>query len=67
MYVGLVTGTVTPSARAAPRTNVVFPDPSSPATVTRSPGRSSAATAAATRSVSSGEKVSTSTTDMAEA
>ena len=38
MYVGLVTGCVTPSARQAPRTNVVLPAPSSPETVTTSPG-----------------------------
>ena len=37
MKVGLVTGEVTPSARHAPRTNVVFPLPSSPATVTEEP------------------------------
>ena len=55
MKVGLVTGSVTPSARHAPRTNVVLPQPSSPETVTTSPGRSSRASAAATASVSSGE------------
>ena len=33
---------VTPSARAAPRTNVVLPAPSSPETSTTSPGRSAA-------------------------
>ena len=36
--VGLVTGPSTPSARHAPRTNVVFPLPSSPLTRTTSPG-----------------------------
>ena len=39
--VGLVTGPSTPSARHAPRTNVVLPEPSSPETVTTSPGRRS--------------------------
>ena len=38
--VGLVTGPSTPSARHAPRTNVVLPEPSSPETVTTSPGSS---------------------------
>ena len=37
MNVGLVTGEVTPSARQAPRTNVVLPEPSSPETLTTSP------------------------------
>ena len=55
MKVGLVTGTVTPSARQAPRTKVVLPLPSSPETVTTSPARSSRASAAATASVSAGE------------
>ena len=55
MKVGLVTGTVTPSARHAPRTNVVLPLPSSPETVTTSPACSSGASAAATASVSAGE------------
>ena len=36
--VGLVTGPSTPSARHAPRTNVVLPLPSSPLTSTTSPG-----------------------------
>src|SRR5690349_17261227 len=53
--VGLVTGPVTPRARHAPRTNVVLPEPSSPETVTTSPGASSAASSAAMRSVSPGE------------
>ena len=34
-----MTGSVTPSARQAPRTRVVFPAPSSPETTTTSPGR----------------------------
>ena len=37
LKVGLVTGSVTPSARAAPRTSVVLPEPSSPRTSTTSP------------------------------
>ncbi len=41
--VGLVTCPSTPSARHAPRTNVVLPEPSSPETVTTSPGSRSAA------------------------
>src|SRR5215475_10801175 len=53
--VGLVTCPRTPSARHAPRTNVVFPEPRSPETVTTSPGSSCAASSAAMRSVSSGE------------
>src|SRR6185437_13176024 len=53
VYVGLVTGPVTPSARHAPRTKTVFPTPSSPATWTTSPAASTAATAAPRRSVSS--------------
>src|SRR5206468_316478 len=61
VYVGLVTGPVTPRARHAPRTNVVFPDPSSPETVTTSPGRSSRASRAPAFSVSSGECDSTRT------
>src|SRR5258707_13634857 len=56
--VGLVTGPWTPSARQAPRTNVVLPAPSSPATRTTSPGRSVAARAAARPSVSCGPDVS---------
>src|SRR3954452_4868949 len=58
--VGLVTASVTPSARSAPRTHVVLPAPSSPDTSTTSPSRSSAATAAPTRSVSSADVVSVS-------
>src|SRR5919107_5296868 len=50
--VGLVIGPVTPSARQAPRTNVVLPVPISPRSSTTSPGRSSAARAAAAASVS---------------
>ena len=37
LNVGLVTGSLTPSARAAPRTSVVLPAPSSPRTSTTSP------------------------------
>ena len=37
LNVGLVTGSLTPSARAAPRTSVVLPEPSSPRTSTTSP------------------------------
>src|SRR5438445_11095634 len=60
MNVGLVTGRSTPSARHAPRTKVVLPAPSSPETVTTSPGRRSAASPAANASVSSGEDDSSS-------
>src|SRR5581483_7302864 len=56
---GLVTGTVTPSSLHAPRTSVVFPAPSSPATSTTSPGRSVAASRAPIASVSAGPAVST--------
>src|SRR3954469_4794755 len=56
--VGLVTGTRTPSARHAPRTNVVLPAPSSPDTSTTSPGSSVAARSAASASVSCAEAVS---------
>src|SRR5436190_19325720 len=55
--VGLVTGSRTPRAWAAPRTNVVLPAPSSPATSTTSPGWSSAARAAPSASVSAAEAV----------
>jgi hypothetical protein len=41
--VGLVIGPLAPSARSAPRTNVVLPAPSSPETSTTSPGRSALA------------------------
>src|SRR5215470_19214280 len=58
--VGLVTCPSTPSARHAPRTNVVLPEPRSPETVTTSPGSSSEASLAAMRSVSSGEDDSSS-------
>src|SRR5215212_4066938 len=51
--VGLVTRSPTASARHAPRTHVVFPVPSSPETVTTSPGTSRSATRPARRSVSS--------------
>src|SRR3954468_19928042 len=53
--VGLVTFAVTPSGRHAPRTNVVFPAPSSPLTRTTSPASSSAASRAPAASVCSGE------------
>src|SRR4051794_20207313 len=53
--VGLVTFAVTPSARQAPRTNVVFPAPSSPLTSTTSPGSSVAARRAPAASVCSAE------------
>src|SRR4051812_12749368 len=56
--VGLVTGTSTPSARHAPRTNVVLPAPRSPETRTTSPGSSVAARSAASASVSGAEAVS---------
>src|SRR6185295_2195282 len=56
--VGLVTGPPTPSARAAPRTNVVLPAPSSPETRTTSPGRRRAASRAARASVSAADPVS---------
>src|SRR5215208_6261121 len=59
--VGLVTGTRTPSARHAPRTNVVLPAPSSPETSTTSPGCSAAASSAARASVSAAAAVSVST------
>src|SRR3954467_6047330 len=49
--VGLVTGPSKPSARAAPRTNVVLPAPISPSSRTTSPGRSVAASAAPAASV----------------
>src|SRR5687767_8174837 len=55
--VGEVTGSVTPSARHAPRIRVVFPAPSSPLTSTRSPGASVAANLAPSASVSSGPAV----------
>src|SRR3954452_19848390 len=55
--VGLVTGAVTPSARAAPRTNVVFPAPNSPSTSTTSPETRRWTSAAPTPSVSSGPVV----------
>ena len=60
--VGLVTGAVIPSARQAPRTNVVLPLPRSPLTVTTSPARSSPASAAPAASVSAGEAESISMT-----
>src|SRR4051794_13425718 len=51
-------GPSTPRLCSAPRTNVVLPAPSSPDTSTTSPGRSSAASRAPARSVSSGPEVS---------
>ena len=54
LNVGLVTGSPTPSARAAPRTSVVLPAPSSPRTSTTSPRRSAAASSAPSASVSAG-------------
>src|SRR4051812_29718430 len=51
-------GPSTPRLWSAPRTNVVLPAPSSPDTSTTSPGRSSAASRAPARSVSSGPEVS---------
>src|SRR3954469_15818339 len=53
--VGLVTFAVTPSARQAPRTNVVLPAPSSPETSTTSPACRSAASRAPAASVCSAE------------
>src|SRR6185436_15400881 len=50
-------GPVTPKLRSAPRTNVVFPAPSSPETSTTSPGRRRAASAAPAASVPSGPDV----------
>src|SRR5918992_2875126 len=64
--VGLVTGPAIPRARQAPRMNVVFPEPSSPETVTTSPTSRRSARRAATRSVSSGEPDSTSTEERLE-
>src|ERR1700689_3777100 len=55
--VGLVMGSVTPSARAAPRTKVVLPDPSSPVTSTTSPSRRRRARSAPSASVSAGSEV----------
>src|SRR5260221_14406067 len=60
VYGGLVRRSRPPSASQAPRTNVVLPEPSSPATVTRSPSTSRAARPAASASVSSGDVVSVS-------
>src|SRR5271157_1835786 len=58
LKVGLVTGSLTPSALAAPRTKVVLPAPSSPRTSTRSPSSRFAARAAPAASVSCGPTVS---------
>src|SRR5687768_18409996 len=65
--VGLVTSSVTPSARSAPRTNVVLPAPRSPETSTTSPGRSCAARSAPARSVPAGPSVSLGALTHAEA
>src|SRR5437879_3733069 len=59
LNVGLVTGSVTPSARAAPRASVVLPAPRSPELSTTSPGRSPPASSAPSASVSCGPAVST--------
>src|SRR3954470_18480840 len=61
--VGDVIGPVTPSARRAPRTNVVFPAPSSPETSTTSPGFRPAASSAPARSVASGPSVTEARTE----
>src|SRR5580698_4239279 len=58
LNVGLVTGSVTPNARAAPLTSVVLPAPSSPRTSTTSPGRNCPASSAPSASVSAGAEVS---------
>src|SRR5689334_25408668 len=55
--VGLTTGSATPSARAAPRTKVVLPAPSSPETRTTSPGERRSASFAPAASVSAGPEV----------
>src|SRR4051794_37168709 len=55
--VGEVTGSPTPSARAAPRISVVLPAPRSPLTSTTSPGPSSAASRSPRASVSAGLRV----------
>src|SRR3954467_985657 len=57
VYVGLVTAPSTPSARHAPRTNVVLPAPSSPLTSTMSPGSRRAASDAPAALVWTGESV----------
>src|ERR1700745_2590687 len=59
LNVGLVTGSVTPSARAAPRTSVVLPAPTSPLTSTTSPSRRPSASSPPSASVCSGPVVST--------
>jgi hypothetical protein len=53
---------VTPNARAAPRTSVVFPDPRSPIRSTMSPSRKRSAKSAPSASVSPGSEVSTTST-----
>src|SRR4030088_565985 len=59
LKVGLVTGSATPSALAAPRTRVVLPAPSSPRTSTTSPPASVEASSAPSDSVSADPEVST--------
>src|SRR5688500_4572685 len=56
--VGLVIGPSTPRARAAPRTNVVLPAPSTPDTSTTSPGVRRRESRAPAASVSAGPAVS---------
>src|SRR5438552_12648284 len=67
LKLGLVTGSRTPSARAAPRTSVVLPVPSSPLTSTTSPPTSPALSSAPIDSVSAGAEVSSTRTDTDEA
>src|SRR3954466_3178580 len=55
--VGEVTGSLTPSARAAPRIRVVLPAPRSPLTRTTSPGPSSVASRSPGASVSAALRV----------
>src|SRR5437660_8872123 len=66
LKLGLVTGSRTPSARAAPRTSVVLPVPSSPLTSTTSPASSPALSSAPIDSVSAGAEVSSTRTDTDE-
>ena len=60
-------GLVTPSARQAPRTNVVLPEPSSPETVTTSPGRRLGGERAGDRSVSPAEALASSSRTLEQA
>src|SRR3982074_1132869 len=55
--VGLATGADEPMPRATPRTNVVFPAPSSPVSRTRSPGRRRLPKRSPKASVSAGDFV----------